>query len=93
MPSKETTIEWKAYQTYKDGSVVAWIHTSTGNQNDDNTNPPFSTTQVINYLKEGTNEQDSDLPVQINFLVFLSLLAFALSVISIYLTTKKMYKK
>ena len=46
VPADPTTLAWKAYQTYKDGSVVAWDEDPT---NLTSTNP-YSETQVINDL-------------------------------------------
>ena len=49
VPAEATEIQWKAYQTYSDGTVVAWDKASTGDGHDDlgeNTGP-FSVTKVV----------------------------------------------
>jgi len=47
-PAKPETLKWKAYQTYQDGSIVAWDETP--GQSSDN---PYSTTKVVNDLSTG----------------------------------------
>jgi len=47
-PSKATSLNWKAYQTYADGSVVAWDQNPTGK--DDDSATPYSVTKVVNDL-------------------------------------------
>jgi len=54
-PASEVTLKWKAYQTYQDGSVVAWDHNPTANPEDDSAPPPYSTTKVINDLTANLN--------------------------------------
>ncbi len=49
VPAKETTLIWKAYQEYADGSIVEWTHAPSKNEDDD-ANPPYSTTKVMNDL-------------------------------------------
>ena len=63
VPPKDTTLKWKVYQTYQDGSVVAWDHNPTNNPDDD-VAPPYSTTKVINDLtgadtNSGTTSQNN----------------------------------
>lgn len=48
-PAQATTLIWKAYQTYKDGSVVAWVQDPSTLKSDDD-GSPYSTTKVINDL-------------------------------------------
>ena len=63
-PAEETTLVWKAYQTYGDGDIVAWENDpkvvqeytknnppKEGQEDDHNAPRPWSTTQVINDLK------------------------------------------
>lgn len=63
-PTQETTITWKAYQTYSSGDIVAWdtnpeIIAQEAKQkkeapsgHDEAGKKPYSTTRVINDLKE-----------------------------------------
>lgn len=50
VPATATTLKWKTYQYYQDGSIVKWINTPTANPEDDSAPPPYSTTMVINDL-------------------------------------------
>ena len=65
VPAKETTLKWKAYQTYQDGSVVSWDHTPTSNPDDDSAPPPYSQTKIVNDLTgsntmNGTQQTKTD---------------------------------
>ena len=53
MPANETTLQWKAYQTYDDGTVVSWDQKPTSDEKDDDSasTGPYSETKVINDLK------------------------------------------
>jgi uncharacterized protein YcnI len=57
VPSNETTLTWKAYQTYKDGSVVSWDQGPVSNQTDEQKEEsekkglgPYSQTKIVNDL-------------------------------------------
>jgi uncharacterized protein YcnI len=46
-PANQTTLQWKAYQTYSDGVVVAWDKDDTGDEHGTTQNSgPFSVTTV-----------------------------------------------
>jgi len=46
-PDEPTDLQWKAYQTYKDGTLVSWDQQSTSSEEkDDATTGPFSVTKV-----------------------------------------------
>jgi hypothetical protein len=69
-PAEETTLTWKAYQTYADGNVVSWELTPEQEQpkdeegNDDFSKfGPASQTKVINDLTQAT-EENSDKTTQ-----------------------------
>ncbi len=62
-PASETSLNWKAYQTYVGGKIVAWDndsktveeytkdHPAMEGMNDENAPKPFSVTKVVNDLK------------------------------------------
>ncbi len=82
VPPTPTTLQWKAYQTYQDGTVIAWDHTPTANPEDDSAPPPYSTTQVINDLTNTQTtgikkENSSQLPLTFS-IISLALSASAL---------------
>lgn len=49
VPDQATDIQWKAYQTYSDGTVVAWdkVSEGDGHNSGDTNSGPFSVTKVI----------------------------------------------
>lgn len=49
VPAEATEIQWKAYQTYADGTVVSWDKASSGDGHDsaDENSGPFSVTKVV----------------------------------------------
>lgn len=88
VPAAETTIAWKAYQTYQDGDVVAWDHDP--KESDKNTTP-YSTTQVINDLSstqtsEGTQSHEVQESKQWQGL---TMVALVLSVLAIGMQLRK----
>ena len=50
VPAQATTLLWKAYQTYQDGSVVTWDQTPTGSDDAEGDKGPYSTTKVVDDL-------------------------------------------
>lgn len=57
-PAKTTTLAWKAYQTYEDGTIVAWDQTPNGK--DEESATPYSETKVINDLVAPAAETYND---------------------------------
>jgi uncharacterized protein YcnI len=51
VPPTETSLTWKAYQTYRDGTVVSWDITSGGEGEGENSGPA-SVTKVVDDFKE-----------------------------------------
>lgn len=90
VPPEETTLAWKAYQTYNDGSIVAWeLDPSAGQPTDEEGNPdfsefgPYSQTRVINDLQE---EQVSETPINqssMRNVLILSVTAVVLSTLAL----------
>jgi len=81
VPPNETTLSWKAYQTYSDGSTIAWDHAPSKDPQNDSAPPPYSQTKIVNDLvaKPKMNEDQNGL------LITLSGLALLFSVISLSL--------
>lgn len=84
-PTEETTLKWKATQTYEDGETVSWTH-EPSKDHAENAPPPYSTTKVINDLKkdsetEQTKVEDDEELMQ--WLPAVSGLSLILSVIAI----------
>jgi uncharacterized protein YcnI len=57
-PEQSGELRWNAYQTYADGSIVAWDQASSGDNHnaEKNDSGPFSVTKVSNEI---TNNEDS----------------------------------
>jgi uncharacterized protein YcnI len=53
VPAEETTLQWKAYQTYEDGTVVSWDQKPSKEEKDDDfaNIGPYSETVITNDLK------------------------------------------
>lgn len=49
VPEQTTELQWKAYQTYSDGTVVSWDKASSGDdhESEDENSGPFSVTNVV----------------------------------------------
>lgn len=81
MPRKAGYINWKAYQTYEDGTVVSWDKAATEPSDDENeTTGPYSTTNVVDDLSDKTEtskSSDNTLPI------IASLLAVLFSIVAI----------
>jgi uncharacterized protein YcnI len=85
VPAKETILQWKAYQTYSDGSVVAWINPPSKNPMDDSAPPPYSTTRVVNDLtgNQQPNGMTGNAKTMINGIEVSNTLPLILSVIAL----------
>lgn len=98
VPAETTTLIWKAYQTYEDGTEVAWdteaeevtSHDDDAEDEHKKETGPYSRTEVINDLQDGNmssavNTTKSNMPLYVSFF------ALGLSGISLWmnLTNKK----
>lgn len=83
-PAKASTLNWKAYQTYEDGTVVAWDQapSSTAGDDDSNNKGPYSETKVINDLATTGEAAEGNNTNNTTGAYLLSGLALVLSLIS-----------
>lgn len=61
-PTEPTTLVWKAYQTYSDGTVVSWDQEESEEshgESEDESKGPYSETQVVNDLETDTKVENS----------------------------------
>lgn len=92
VPASESNLIWKAYQTYADGTVVAWDAdpATTGDSHGGSELLPYSQTEVVNDLAEtpvtSGNWLINNMPV---VALVLSGLAVLLSLISLVLAGKR----
>ncbi len=82
VPTTATALQWKAYQTYEDGTIVSW-DLDKGDQPKDATGKPdfsqsgpYSTTNVIDDLNAPTSSQPA------NYALTLSIIALAFSILA-----------
>lgn len=85
-PESATKIQWKAYQTYADGTSVAWDQTPSGSDDSDGTQGPYSVTTVTNDLTESSVSEKT--PNTVLGLV-LSMIALLLSIVSLFIRRKR----
>lgn len=86
-PSSEGEIVWKAYQTYQDGSVVAWDQKpveGTSHHSDDKTKGPYSVTAVSETDADRSDESEPMIAPYV-----LSGLALVVSFISLAMLVKR----
>lgn len=85
-PAEETQLNWKAHQTYMDGSVVSWDAEPNSSEAEDEDRGPYSRTGVINDLvAESSNE---GLMTKENAF-YMAAAALVFSLVSFGLTLKK----
>lgn len=94
MPAKETTLKWKAYQMFQDGSTTAWVHSPTSNPDDDSAPPPYSQTRVINDLTgSGTTQLNNSITSNISsketLPLWFSMIAIALSAAALSISLRR----
>ncbi|MES2876663.1 MAG: YcnI family protein [Patescibacteria group bacterium] len=58
VPEKATELQWKAYQTYADGTVVAWDKAGDAEKSD--ISGPFSVTKVVSETEDAKSVKAAD---------------------------------
>lgn len=76
-PAEKTSLVWKAYQTYEDGTVVAWDQPP-AEDGDHESAKPYSETKVINDITEEVSTESSDAMNRSNAALALSIVGLAL---------------
>ncbi len=89
VPVKETTLAWKAYQTYQDGTVVSWDQNPSQDEKDDDlaTNGSYAETTVINDLEPVVMPQTGS--VSDPKAIALAMVALLFALIAIAIQVKK----
>jgi uncharacterized protein YcnI len=99
-PADETTLQWKAYQTYQKGDVVSWDQAPVANMTDEQREEmektgkgPYSQTNVINDLTGSSQPQASQGSAadetSSKTSLGLSIIAIALSAVALSMSLKK----
>lgn len=93
-PDKAIDIQWKAYQTYEDGLVVAWDQKPTAKESESETSGPYSVTKVTG--KTTTTSADShdaahgdSVDANDNQARVMSIIALAVAVVAFSYATRK----
>lgn len=60
VPGEATELQWKAYQTYADGTVVAWDQGDTDSSHSGGDSGPFSVTNVVAESAQEQAVEDAD---------------------------------
>jgi len=84
VPADPTALDWKAYQTYADGSVVSWDQTPAGSDDSNGDVGPYSVTNVIDDLTPASAPASADTtPGAVVVALIFSLIAIVLSAITL----------
>lgn len=60
VPENATELQWKAYQTYADGTVVSWDQAESDNSHGGGNSGPFSVTKVVTETSQDTAAKKAD---------------------------------
>ena len=90
-PAEPGKIEWKAYQTYSDGTVVAWDQAETGDGHGDENKGPFSVTSVVADTSPNTATGEAVAQANSNAqrAMYIAIAAVAIALISVFFATRK----
>jgi uncharacterized protein YcnI len=91
-PTTETNITWKAYQTYRDGSVVNW-DLAPGEEEKENADGsesgPASITKIVNDLQPAPQQPQMPSKTKNTDALVVSMVAVVLSVLAIYMARRR----
>jgi len=96
VPEEATQLQWKAYQTYADGTVVSWDKASTGDdhESEDENSGPFSVTQVVanataDISTEEVNQVAADASSTATFALYVAIAGVLVGLAGVYFGTRK----
>jgi uncharacterized protein YcnI len=84
LPVAPGNIEWKAYQTYADGTVVAWDQPDSSEGHSEKDKGPFSVTAV---KEPADTAQENGQPSDTSF--YIAVAALLVALISVFFSTRK----
>jgi uncharacterized protein YcnI len=89
-PAEQTELNWKAYQAYSDGSVVAWDQDPSSANTGQSVNP-YSITKVVSTSNKDASSQmaDSSAGTSANRAFYVALSALIVSFLALFLSTKR----
>ncbi|HEY4160538.1 MAG TPA: DUF1775 domain-containing protein [Candidatus Saccharimonadales bacterium] len=89
VPSTATQLDWKAYQTYIDGTVVHWDQKPAGSDDAVGTAGPYSVTKVVNDLSSTSTTASAGSSSKGTLALTLSVAALILSIAGLFLRPRK----
>lgn len=95
-PEKAAELQWKAYQTYADGTVVAWDKASEGGHGHggEANSGPFSVTKIVtettqDAVSKKTDQAAADAQLAAERALYVGIAALVVSIIGVFLVTRK----
>jgi uncharacterized protein YcnI len=82
-PADKTSLNWKAYQTYADGTIVAWDQKPGGAESESGNSGPYSVTRIADDLSTDSTDKSSPSTSSTLLPLIISLAALALSVVAL----------
>lgn len=95
VPAQVAELQWKAYQTYSDGTVVSWDKASEGSGHEKSSESgPFSVTKVVSNTEESASVQRAsqaaaDAKTAANRSLYIGVAGVVLGLLGIFLATRK----
>jgi uncharacterized protein YcnI len=89
VPGSATELDWKAYQTYGDGTIVHWDQKPAGSDDSTGDAGPYSVTHVVNDLTSSSSVTTSSEGSSSLLPLFISIAAVVLSFGSILIRRRK----
>lgn len=96
VPEKVTELQWKAYQTYADGTVVSWDKASEGDghESDQPNSGPYSVTEVVTDTETAASIKASDAAAAgardtANRALYIGTAGLLIALLSVFLATRK----
>lgn len=92
-PDSPTELQWKAYQTYSDGTVVAWDQEAEGGGHESDSGP-FSVTSVVEDIAgdkstDGVNNAASDDQASADRALYVAIAGVGVGLVALFLATRK----
>lgn len=92
VPAQVTTLKWKAYQTYADGSIVSWDQEPKGSDDATGNKGPLSETKILNDVAPATVAASGD-KAGSKSSQYVAGVAFIFSVVALTMTVQTRKKK
>ena len=97
LPDQATELQWKAYQTYSDGTVVSWDKAGSDDRShdsEDENSGPLSVTNVVTETGatatvNAANQAATDAKKTANWALYTGIAGVAIGLIAVFLATRK----